>query len=82
MEVGDRQRLVRRLYDMERTIAALNRRVNQLQLEVDRGRAMASPALLKGGCLRTLFSGWRQNGVAASMARQNRRVERHAASHH
>ena len=80
MGAGERLQLMERLHDMEKTIALLHQRVSQLQQEVSQGRAMQSPALLKGSCLRTLFGGQRQNGLVAGMVRQNRRVERHAAS--
>jgi len=80
MGAGERQQLMERLHDMEKTIALLHRCVSRLQRELSQGRALRSPLLLKGSCLRALFGGHRQNGLVAGMARQNRRVERHAAS--
>ena len=80
MGAGERQQLMERLHDMEKTIALLHQRISQLQREVKQGRTVQPPVFLKGSCLRTLFGGQRQNGLVAGIVRQNRRVERHAAS--
>ncbi len=80
MGASERLQLMERLYDLEKTIATLNQRVSRLQQEVNHGRVTPPSGALKGSCLRTLFGGWRQGGMAAAMVRQNRRVERHASS--
>jgi hypothetical protein len=80
MRAGERMELLERLYDLEKTIVALNQRVSRLQQELNHGRIATRTVLQKGSCLRSLFGTLRQSGVAAVMVRQNRRVERHAPS--
>ena len=80
MGAGERLQFLERLYDLEKTIVALNRRVSRLQQELKRGYVPAGSVLSKGCCLRALFGNWRQSGMTAAMVRQNRRVERHAPS--
>jgi hypothetical protein len=80
MGASERQYLMNRLYDMEQTIAGLHQQVSRLQREVNRDRVTPGLGFFKGSCLRSLFGGWRQNEMVARMVRQNRRVERHAAS--
>ena len=80
MGAGERLQFLERLYDLEKTIAALNQRVSRLQQELNRGHIPAGSIVPKGSCLRALFGNRRQNGMAAAMVRQNRRVERHAPS--
>lgn len=80
MGVGERQYLMKRLHDMEQTIALLHQRVSRLQREIDYGRIRQGAGFLKGSCLRALFAGWGQGERDAGIVRQNRRVERHAAA--
>ena len=79
MGANERQYLMKRLSDMEHTIAMLHQRVSRLQREIS--RVPPGPSFFKGPCFRALFAGWRQDEMVARMVRQNRRVERHAASH-
>ena len=80
MGAGERLQLLERLYDLEKTIVALNQRVSKLQRELNHGHIATRSVLQKGSCLRSLFGNLRQSGAAAGMVRQNRRVERHAPS--
>jgi hypothetical protein len=80
MGTGERYQLMRRLHDMEQTIAVLHHRVSRLQHELIQSRRTPIGGFLKGSCLRALFTSGKQTEMAAGTVRQNRRVERHAAS--
>jgi hypothetical protein len=80
MGAGEHQHLIKRLSHMEQTIALLHQRVSRLQHDVDHSRGTQTGGFLKGSCLRVLFGGRKQSTRGAGIVRQNRRVERHAAS--
>ena len=80
MGAGEHQYFMKRLSYMEQTIALLHQQVSRLQRDVDHNRGMQTAGFFKGSCLRVLFGGWRQPVKDVTIVRQNRRVERHAAS--
>jgi hypothetical protein len=80
MGAGEHEYLMKRLSHMERTISLLHQRVSRLQRDVDHSRGVQTPGFLKGRCLRVLLGRWRQRVRDVAIVRQNRRVERHAAS--
>lgn len=79
MGAGEQEYLMKRLSHMEQTISLLHQRVSRLQRDVDHSRVQTA-GFLKGPCLRALLGRWRQRVKDGKIVRQNRRVERHAAS--
>ena len=69
-----------RLRELEKTIMILQGRIRELQREMGNERPMPTVALLNGSCLSSLFRTWRRIETHGKQVRQNRRVERHAAS--
>lgn len=76
-----RQILMEQLFDMEKTIMQLKLRVGQLQKSLQQeSAASVDRPTTKRSSLRGLFGSWKPTGMSAAMIRENRRVERHAAS--
>lgn len=73
--------MMEQLFDLEKTIVQLKLRVGQLQKSLQQEPTVsADRPTRKRSSLRSLFGGWKSTGMSAAMIRENRRVERHAAS--
>ena len=80
MGTTQRQVMMEQLFDLEQTIVRLKLRIGQLQKSLHQESTMsADRPIKKRSSLRSLFGG-KPAGMSASMIRENRRVERHAAS--
>jgi hypothetical protein len=79
MNICERQ-FNERLRELEKTITMLQGRVRELQREMGNGRTMPTIAMVNGSGLGSLFRAWRRTEMHSKQVRQNRRVERHAAS--
>jgi hypothetical protein len=81
METTKRQIMMEQLFDLEKTIVQLKLRVGQLQKNLQQEPTVsADPPTTKRSSLRSLLGGWKSTRMSAAMIRENRRVERHAAS--
>jgi len=81
MGTTKRQIMMEQLFDLERTIVQLKLRVGQLQKNLQQEPTVCADRLTtQRSSLRSLFGGWKSTGMSGAMIRENRRVERHAAS--
>lgn len=75
------QIMMEQLFDLEKTIVQLTLRVGQLQKSLQQELTVSAdrPTKIRSS-LRSLFGSWKLAGRSTAMIKENRRVERHAAS--